>query len=416
MPTTQIENARFHRSRLHDVTFIGITGSCGKTTTKDLLAGLLNKDLIGLNSPDHGNCGSAMAEQLLRVKSDHDFYIQELGAWGPATLDTGVDLTRPTIGVVLNIRNDHHSGFRGLSNTQEEKSKVVRCLPPSGTAVLNADDPLVFAMQHLTSAMVTSFGVHPNADFRATNVHSAWPDRLSFDVSYRGATHRVNTQLLGQHLLGSALAALAVAVTMGVPLEIAVQRIEELPPTDRRMSAVSLDSGVTFIRDDFKATNDSMPEVVRFLENARARRKIAVVGRISDHAGRSRRVYTTFAAASAEVVDLLVFVGERPEDLWGRDRRNSATFLSEFASARARVELFETVKAASKFLRLELRSGDLVMLKASGVSDHLERALLQYQTEVSCWERDCGRVIACDSCDRLAKAPRLAFSQLENSR
>jgi UDP-N-acetylmuramyl pentapeptide synthase len=395
------EQALHHRSQLRHTVFIGITGSCGKTTTRDVAAYLLQPDFRGLKSPDDGNCGAQLVRHVLQVKPGDDFCLQELGAWGPGTLDAGLALAQPDIGVVLNVRNDHYSSFRGLEHTQAEKAKVVRVLPSTGTAILNVDDPYVWPMRHWTSAAVLGFGSHPDAELRAERIRSAWPERLSFHLSYRGEIHHVQTQLLGEHLVGPALAALAVAIVMGIPLPTAITRLASAPPTPRRMSPVFLESGLTFIRDDFKATHDSKTEIVRFLMQARAQRKIAVVGRISDHPGRSRRAYTAYATALADVVDVLILVGERPEDLWGRQRRRSPDFLADFASSRAQVSLFETVYDASSYLRDELRPGDLVLLKGSGVSDHLERILLQFQTTVRCRKTRCGQIIACDSCEML---------------
>ena len=401
MLATMTERAFHHRSQLRNTVFIGITGSCGKTTTRDLSACLLQPDFRGLRSPDDGNCGSQLVHHVLRVKPNDNFCIQELGAWGPGTLDAGLELVQPHIGVVLNVRNDHYSSFRGLKHTQAEKAKVVRVLPSTGTAILNTDDPYVWQMRHWTSASVLGFGLHPDADLRAERIRSVWPERLSFYLSYRGKMHLVQTQLLGEHLVGSALAALAIAVVMGIPLNTAITRLAAAPPTPRRMNPVFLESGLTFIRDDFKATNDSKSEIVRFLMQARAKRKIAVLGRISDHPGRSRRAYAAFATAVADVVDMLILVGERPEDLWGRHRRSSPDFFADFASSHAKVHLFETVRDASSYLRDELRMDDLVLLKGSGVSDHLERILLQFQMTVQCWKTRCGQIIACDSCAML---------------
>jgi UDP-N-acetylmuramoyl-tripeptide--D-alanyl-D-alanine ligase len=395
------EDARRHRDLVRDTMFIGITGSCGKTTTKDLTVALLGPDLRGVSSSDDGNCGSKLVKNVLRVQAGDDFCIQELGAWGLGTLDAGLELIQPDVGVVLNIRNDHFSSFRGVSNTQAEKSKVVRVLPPSGTAILNSDDPLVWEMRTWTPARVVSFGQNPESDLCARRIHSGWPERLSFELSYQGSLHRVQTRLLGEHAVGSALAALAVAIVMGIPLRTAIERLAEAPPTSRRMSPVSLEAGITFIRDDFKATNDSISEVARFMKTARAGRKVVVLGRISDHPGRSRRAYSAAVRELASSADVVVLVGERHEDLWGRGRRTSPDFLSELRDFGADVRLFETVRDASRYLIGELRSGDLVLLKACGVSDHLERVMLQFETDVQCWESRCGLTIACDCCARL---------------
>ena len=406
MDTASVELALAHRLALPDVTFVAITGSCGKTTTKDLATGIVAGALRGTSNPGSGNCGSDVVRQMLRVGPEHEFCLQELGAWGPGTLDEGLRLIRPDVGVVLNVRRDHYSGFGGLTRTQAEKSKVVTCLPAHGTAILNADDALVLDMRHRTRAAVVTFGLHHDADFVAREVSGDWPDRVRFTLLAHGRRYDVQTQLVGDHLVGSALAALAIAHTLGVPLEQAIERLATLPPSPRRMSADAIAPGVVVVRDDFKAPSDSLSEVLRFLARARAARKVLVVGRISDYPGRSRPVYTTLASAAIAVVDLLVFVGERPEGLWGGPKRGTPEFLAQFAGQRARVELFATVEEAGRFLNGYLQAGDLLMLKGSGPTDHLERVALMHEVDVRCWRTSCGRVLACDDCALIDRPAR----------
>ena len=240
----------------------------------------------------------------------------------------------------------------------------------------------------------------PISGLRTCAAHGRIGCRSNF--RFRDEFRKVQTQLIGEHLVGSAVAAIAIARTMGVTLDEAVERIAQLPPTERRMSSVVTESGVTFVRDDFKATSDSLEELLYFMECARAVRKIAVIGRISDYPGRSRGVYTSFARSAAKVADLLIFVGERPESLWGGARRGSDGFLSELKVGKAIVHLFESVRDASSFLRGELRHGDFVVLKGSGASDHLERILLEHQTTVRCWRAQCGLIMSCDPCNLLS--------------
>lgn len=394
--------ARDHRARLAGVTFIGITGSCGKTTTKDLAAGLLAGTLRGSANPGSGNCGADLVRHVLGVHSDDDYCLQELGAWGPGTLDAGLDLIQPRVGVVLNIRRDHYSAFHGLEHTQAEKQKLIERLPADGTAILNADDPHVRAMRAHTRASVVTFGAHPTADFRVSHVRASWPDTLAFELAAWGAGYEVRTRLFGEHLAGSAAAALAIAHTMGVPLDVAVDRLATLPPTERRMSALTTADGVSFVRDDFKATSDSLDELLTFLARARAVRKIVIVGQISDHPGRSRPFYTAFARAAAPLVDRLVFVGDRAAALWDGPRRSTLDAALTPGEGSGRIAIFNTVRDATQHLRGEWRAGDLVVLKGSGPSDHLERILLDGRAPVQCWRAHCGRVVACESCEWLS--------------
>ncbi|MDA0167666.1 Mur ligase family protein [Solirubrobacter taibaiensis] len=379
--------ARCHREAVSDVTFVAVTGSCGKSTTVHLADRLLRGQLRGIASAPNANCGDPLIDNLLRVGTDDDYCLQELGAWGPGTLDIGLELTRPTVGVVLNVRQDHLSAFGALAGTQAEKAKVVAALPPDGTAILGIDDDRVREMRALTRARVLTFGRAPDADLRARDVAAAWPDRLSFRLTYAGEDHYVQTALLGEQSLGSALAAIAITITLGMRPEAAIAGLREIEPLPRRMSAVTLADQVTFVRDDFKAPSDSMPEVLRFMAQARALRKLAIFGRISDHRGRSRRPYTEIAEAALTVVDDVIFVGQRAQSLW-RDEDVPWT-------------THGSVEAAAHALDGHLHAGDLVLLKACGPADHLERILLARSGEVRCWLSDCGRVLACDDCELL---------------
>jgi len=401
------QEASRHRASLAHVVVIAVTGSCGKTTTKDLIARVLAGRYRGSASSGSFNCGTDLARDLLTVSREDEFFVQELAAWGPGTMEPGLDLLRPQIGVVTNLRNDHYSAFHGPRGAQAEKGKLVRRLPPSGTAVLNWDDPLVRELADGTRARVLRFGRSSEAELRAIEVSSRWPDRLSFDLLHRGQRTRVRTRLLGEHLLGSVLAAMAVGLVLDVPLLDAVAAVEAAQPTPRRMSVVTLPDDVTFVRDDFKAPADSLPEVLRFLADADANRTVAVIGRISDYPGRSRPAYSGIARIAVTTADVVLFVGARAVALWGRAestgdqaRLHAAIGLGPGFLA-APMYVLDTVQRAAAFLADILSAGDLVLLKGSGPVDHLERILLDREHAVGCWLTDCRRVISCDDCSLL---------------
>ena len=116
-----IDQARRHRAELTNLDFIAVTGSCGKTTTKDLIAHVLASRYRGAKSTGSRNCGDDLAADMLAVEAKDKFFVQELGAWGPGTIDQGIDLVRPDIAVVTNLRNDHYSSFRGPLGAQAER-------------------------------------------------------------------------------------------------------------------------------------------------------------------------------------------------------------------------------------------------------------------------------------------------------
>jgi UDP-N-acetylmuramoyl-tripeptide--D-alanyl-D-alanine ligase len=408
--------ARRHRTRLAAVTVVAVTGSCGKTTTKELTAAVLSGLGRGTSSTGSDNCGDDVARDLLSVRPDDRYYVQELGAWGPGTLDAGIDLVRPDLAVVTNLRNDHYSAFHGPAGARAEKGKLVACLPPSGHAVLNADDPGVRQLADRSRAPVAWFGRDRSADLRATEVSSAWPEPLSFRAYHRGRGVPVRTRLHGEHLLGSALAAIAVGLLLGRSLEQAATALAAAEPPARRMTAVTGADQVTFVRDDFKAPVDSIPEVIDFLNAATADRRLAVFGRISDYPGRSRRAYSQAARLALTALDGVVFVGRRAVELWGertdrtreaQDRlRREIGLPADHGPIPGEMYALGSVADASRFLSGYLRGGDLVLLKGSGPTDHLERIMLSRYRPVTCWRAGCGRTHSCDGCELLAPEPR----------
>ncbi len=406
------ELAHRHRADLPSVMMVAVTGSCGKTTTKNLIGDVLGSRFRGSTSSGSNNCGDDVARDLLAVRADDDFFVQELGAWGPGTLDAGLHLIEPRIAVVTNLRDDHYSAFHGPRGAQAEKGKLVQALPSTGVAVLNWDDRYVRELADRTSARVLSFGVDPSAELHAAEISSGWPSPLSFLAIHGEERVQVSTRLHGNHLVGSALAALAVGLAFGLPLREAAAVLATAAPTPRRMTVVSTPDGVTFVRDDFKAPADSVPEVLRFLGQATAARRVAVFGRLADFPGRSRPVYTTAFRRAAATVDAVVFVGQRAVELWGEHTNNTAAvqqriryalgLTQETAMPGADLFVFGTVDAAGDFLDGYLRSGDLVLLKGSGPHDHLERIMLRRQQPVDCRRTACGRMNCCDDCELLA--------------
>jgi aminoacyl-tRNA hydrolase len=385
-----IRLAALHRSRLRDVTFIGVTGSAGKTTTKDFAAAVLVTTFPGRKNPHSLNDPYDIARAVRGVRSGDRFAVMELGATSPGDLDGLVALVRPRIGVVTNIGTDHYSAYGSVDAIAAEKGKLIRALPPDGVAILNADDPRVLAMREGFTGRVLTFGLHPEATVRAEAISASWPDRLAFTLVHGDTRVRVQTQFCGTHWISSALAAVAVGLALDVPVDAAARALGGVTPFKGRMSPVALPDGVTFIRDDWKASAHTIPPALDFLKQARAARKIAIIGTIGDVTG-DDRVYVKLAMRALEVADHTLFVGPRA-----------------FAALRAkkdprddRLRAFGTVKAATQYLHGFLRPGDLVLLKGSNTADHLYRIILARTRGVACWRARCMKNGFCDTCSLL---------------
>ena len=404
MPFTQRHYpnlARFHRSRLNGVCFVGITGSCGKTTTKDLAAAVLSAKGEGVKGTQLFNRISHVSRTILSVKPSHSFCVEEIGASDPGMIANSAALFGPKIAVVTMIGLDHFSSYRSPEAIAAEKVALVESLAPDGTAVLNADDPLVWAMREKSKARVIGYGLSEEASLRAEEVSCTWPDRLSLTVVHGEDRVRVQTQLVGETPLYSVLAALAVGVAAGVPLAEGARKIAGVEPVFARMSPHVTADGVTFINDTWKAPYYSLPDVLDFLGKARAERKIAVFGTFSDFPGSAPKKYREVARDALAIADKVIFNCEYNYSLI-KDQRGPDD---------DRLMVFHTTYELNLYLKGELRPGDLVLVKSAG-SAHLERLVMDRamlgetvldrppgDTRVRCWRESCGQSKPCLFCE-----------------
>lgn len=356
-----VEVARAYRRRLKHTAFVGVTGSAGKTTTKELTAAILTTQLTGMWTDGNLNGLGSLGKKILRTRPRHDFCVLEVAAWYPGSVARVARLVQPTIAVVTTIGLDHYKAFRTREAVALDKRALVDALPPDGCAILNADDPYVIAMADGFEGRLVTFGEAPSADLRAAEVSSAWPEPLTFRLHYGGREFPVRTGLYGKQFAASVLSAIAVGIELGVPIERALEAVAAFEPVPGRMSPVR-HRGVTFMRDDNKAPLWSFASVLEFLSDARAERKLLVVGTVSDYAGPASRGYRALAERALAAADELVFVG--PNSRYGLRARGGVA---------ERVHAFETLDQARAYLERELRPGDLILMKGSRRADGLER-------------------------------------------
>jgi UDP-N-acetylmuramyl pentapeptide synthase len=387
-----------HRRSVAGVTFIAVTGSAGKTTTKDLIATVLATKHRTTKSPGTHNSAHWVSHTVLGARRGDGCCVHELGATGPGSLDEPIALVRPRVAVVTNVGGDHRSAFRTLDATASEKAKVVHAVPRAGFAVLNADDPRVLAMAGSCRGRVLTYGLNPDATVHAESVRSSWPDRLSFTVIHGEQRVAVHTRLCGVHWIHACLAAITTGIGLGVPIPVAAAALAPVEPLPGRYQPVEA-NGVTFIRDEFKASLWSVAPALEFLRDARAVRKVVVFGTISDYSGRASQIYADVARQALEVADEVIFVG--PQAL----RCGAARSHPKGAALRA----FPGLREAHRHLADTLVPGDLVLLKGSQRADHLLRLVLARRGRIACWRTTCRRVKFCNEC-LLLRVPELGWS------
>ncbi|GAA1792294.1 UDP-N-acetylmuramoyl-tripeptide--D-alanyl-D-alanine ligase [Planosporangium flavigriseum] len=352
--------ARAVRDRLPRLTVVGITGSSGKTTTKDLIGQTLAH--LGEVVAPAGSLNNELGlpHTVLRATAETRYLVLEMGARGVGHIRYLCDIARPDIGVVINVGSAHLGEFGSVERIATAKSELVTALTADGLAVLNADDPRVRAMSALARGRVTLAGEAPDAAVRAEAVVLDERGRASYDLVAAGRRAAVSLGVTGRHQVGNSLLAAAVATSLGMAVPDVAAALSELElMSSRRMDVFDRADGVTVIDDSYNANPSSMAAALTALaEMGRARRTIAVLGYMAELGEHERAGHEEAGRLAAELgVGLLVVVGDAAAPIGaGAD---------SVANWGGKSVLVTDQDAAIAVLRDELRSGDVVLCKGS---------------------------------------------------
>jgi UDP-N-acetylmuramoyl-tripeptide--D-alanyl-D-alanine ligase len=347
------------------LTVAGLTGSQGKTSTKDLLTAVLSG--TGPTTATVGSLNNELGVPLTMLRADATarFLVLEMGARRIGDIAALAGLVAPDIAVVLNVGQAHLGEFGSRAAIARAKGELVQGLAPGGTAVLNADDPRVAAMRSLTDGPVLTFGRAEHADVRVTGLTLDRLARPSFTLQTAGASATVALPLTGAHQALNAAAAAAEGLAAGVPLDAAAAALAIASLSKWRLELRELAVGATLLNDSFNANPDSARAALDALAAIEGRRRIAVLGEmleLGDDSEAEHRAVGEYAASRADVV-AAVGAGARP--------------IADGAGPQA-VTLADN-EAAVDWLRGQLAAGDVVLVKASREArlDEVAAALTQ---------------------------------------
>jgi UDP-N-acetylmuramoyl-tripeptide--D-alanyl-D-alanine ligase len=305
--------ARAVVDRLPGLTIAGITGSSGKTTTKDLLAQLAGR--LGPTVAPAGSFNNELGHPLtvLRAGERTRYLVLELGARGRGQIARLCAIAPPRLGAVLNVGRAHVGGyFADVGEVAQAKGELVEALPADGFAVLNADDPAVAEMASRTAAQVITFGRAGHADVRAVGVTVDADGRSSFTLITPGGHAQVRLNLRGEHNVSNALAAAALAGALGMaPAALAEALGAAVARSRRRMEVTRRPDGVTVINDAYNANPDSVRAALNALTSMAGRgRTVAVLGHMAELGGNSTAWHEEVGAYAALTgVSALIVVG-----------------------------------------------------------------------------------------------------------
>jgi UDP-N-acetylmuramoyl-tripeptide--D-alanyl-D-alanine ligase len=367
VPAALAALARFVTDSLPAVAIAGITGSSGKTTTKDLAAQLIER--LGPTIAPAGSFNNEFGHPLtvLRADSSTRYLVLELSARGPGHIAYLCGIAPPRYGAVLNVGHAHAGEFGGLDQVARAKGELVEALPADGAAILNADDPRVLAMAARTPARVVTFGIRDRAaSVRAADVRLDDLGRPSFTLLTPEGPAPVTLRLHGAHIVPNALAAAALARELGLGLADIADGLSAAVARSRwRMEVRRREDGVTVINDAYNANPESVRAALQALSHlARDGRAFAILGHMAELGAISRASHEDVGefAARADLAGLIAVGEEAAPILAGARRVRSWTGEALAVPDGA---------AALDVLANQLKPGDVVLVKASRAA-HLE--------------------------------------------
>jgi UDP-N-acetylmuramoyl-tripeptide--D-alanyl-D-alanine ligase len=357
--------------RLWAKPLIGVTGSTGKTTTKEAIAHVLSTRFRVLKSEGNFNNHFGLPLMLLKIEPEHDIAVIEMGMSHTGEIAALAKIAQPEIGVVTNVAPVHLEFFDSLAGIARAKYELVQALPATGVAVLNADDGYVSQFGRDFRGKVVLYGLRASADVRAENIQPLGSDGSAFDVVVGSCRENVVLRLVGTHNICNALAAVAVGLEQGLSPSEAVAALASLTAADKRGQVVKL-GNITIINDCYNCNPKALEVMVDALAAMPAKRRIVVAGEMLELGPAGEELHRQAGEhIAAKKIDLLLGV-----------RGQAQQMVEAACQAGMQAEFVATPEEAGEWLARETRDGDVVLLKASrGVK--LERALEKWRSHKS---------------------------------
>ena len=369
--------ARSVVDQLHDATVVAVTGSSGKTGTKDLLSQVLSAEGPLVAAPGSYNTDIGLPLTVLAADFSTRTLVLEMGARGTGHIARLCRVAPPTIGVVLNVGSAHLGEFGDREAIARAKAELVQALPGHGTAVLNGDDPLVRRMADLTEARVLMVGASVHADLRAQDVRLDSRGFPHFTVVAPDGSAPVTLDLVGEHHVANALAVAGVAHAVGMGVDVVAAELSKARALSRwRMEVHERPDGVTVVNDAYNANPESMRAALKALvAMAGGRRTWAVLGEMRELGEASAAEHDALGRLAVRLdVNRLIAVGSA-----ARTVHLGAAHEGSWADEAAWVP---DIEAALDLLNAQLRPGDVVLVKASRAAG-LERLVDALLPEVT---------------------------------
>lgn len=341
----------------HPIRTIGITGSVGKTTTKELTTSLLSQKFNVLKNPGNRNNEIGLPLTLLDLEDLHECAVLEMGFYVPGEIRTLCQIAKPHIGVVTNIGTVHAERAGSQEIIAKGKAELVESLPaaPEGIAILNMDDPWVWNMAGKTQAQVLSYGIVEGADLSASGIESLGLEGISCTLTYQGESHTVHSPLVGEFSVYTILRATAVALVEGLDWDMIGKGLET-SQVDLRMRQIILPNGVIVLDDTYNASPASTVAALQLLSGLKGRR-VAILGDMLELGPYEDSGHHSVGETAASTADALILVGERS--------KTTAKAAIKNGFPESQIQWFPDSQQAAQPAVRTIQKGDIVLIKGS---------------------------------------------------
>ena len=348
--------ARFWRRKM-DVRVIGVTGSVGKSTTKEMIAEVLSTRYRTLKSPGNLNNEIGLPLTLLKLSSGHQRAVIEMGFYVPGEIAFLCDIALPHVGVVTNVGTVHAERAGSQEAIARGKAELVQALPPApeGVAILNFDDAWVRKMEEKTKARIFFYGLSHEAHLWADQVEGLGLEGIRFRIHYQGETLYVKIPLIGRHSVHTALRAAAVGLAEGMNWQEILEGLSQ-GHTQLRLAAVRSENGALLLDDTYNASPESMLAALNLLDELDGR-KIAVLGDMLELGPYERGGHEMVGLRAAQVAGMLLTLGERAHIIAEAARRAGMK--------KSAVLEFDALEPVVEWLNSNLSKDDVVLIKGS---------------------------------------------------
>ena len=349
--------AAFNR-RKFQIPFVGITGSVGKTSTKDMIAGVIATKFNVLKTEGNLNNEIGVPLTIFNLDESHKAAVLEMGMSGAGEISRLTAIIKPDVAVITNVGMSHIEKLGSRQNILKAKLEILEALNPEGLVVLNGDDALLVGMKDLLKFRTILYGMDEGVDYQAYNINSHGENGTYFDITLGGREFNIHIPIPGIHNVHNALAAVVVGCELGIPMEDIIKGIAGFSPTKMRMDIISID-GIKIINDSYNASPHSMEAAINVLREIGGKnRKTAVLGDMLELGEWAKKAHFDVGRyASAAGIDQIITVG------------TNARFIADGAldagHPEEQVRYFQNNAEALEYIKESLQPEDVILVKGS---------------------------------------------------